>query len=172
MRWSKRGATATSTLQVMTNEVMQGDEWATYSTLGRTTTTYRGMAYSSRGPGSRSAHSTRGSDAPPGRPGEPVTGGRSTGVCGELERGCARCTRPYSSATRPRKREAGTGKRNAVKAARCVWGGADGKGLLAVPRRRPTLLGEGPTEKGCLQYLAGGLLYSEGAATRSRVRSR
>ena len=31
--------------QAMTNEVIQGDEWAAYSTLGRTIATYRGMAY-------------------------------------------------------------------------------------------------------------------------------
>ncbi len=42
-----------------------------------------------------------------------------------------------------------------------VWGGAVGKGLSPVPRRRPTLLGEGPSEKGwTTQHLAGGLLYS------------
>jgi len=32
----------------MTNAAMQGDEWAAYSTLGRTTATYRGMAYGRR----------------------------------------------------------------------------------------------------------------------------
>src|SRR6478752_9955645 len=42
--------------------------------------------------------------------------------------------------------------------------GADGKGLQpGVPRRRPTSLGKGPTEKDSSQeYLAGGLLHSEG----------
>jgi len=67
---------ATSLPQAMTNEVMQGDEWAAYRTLGRTTATYRGMAYSSRGPGSRSPDSSRGSHAPPGRTGK-LSAGRS-----------------------------------------------------------------------------------------------
>jgi hypothetical protein len=41
-----------------------------------------GMAYSSREPGSRSAHSSRGSHVPPGRGGKRRTGRRGTGVCG------------------------------------------------------------------------------------------
>jgi len=52
LRFERRIA-AISTRQTMTNEVMQGDEWVAYSTLGRTTATYRRMAYSSREPGTR-----------------------------------------------------------------------------------------------------------------------
>jgi len=32
----------------MANEVMQGDEWGTYSALGRTTATNHGIAYGAR----------------------------------------------------------------------------------------------------------------------------
>jgi len=83
---------------------------------------------------------------------------------------------------------AGTGKRNATKAARCVWGGADGKGLVTAPRRRPTLLGGGADGKGSqdtspaaystwrrgrrkrvARYLAGGLLYSKGEGTAATL---
>ncbi len=67
---------ATSLPQAMTNAVMQGDEWAAYRTLGRTTATYRGMAYSARRLGSRSPDSSRGSHAPPGRTGK-LSAGRS-----------------------------------------------------------------------------------------------
>jgi len=40
----------------------------------RSLVTEHGMAYSPRGPGSRSRGSSRGSHAPPGRTGEPCTG--------------------------------------------------------------------------------------------------
>jgi hypothetical protein len=38
------------------------------------------MAYGARALRSRSAHSSRGSDDPPGRPGRPAAGRRGTGV--------------------------------------------------------------------------------------------
>jgi hypothetical protein len=44
------------------------------------------MAYGARALGSRSANSTRGSHAPPGRTGEPCTGGSGTG--GRMPRSC------------------------------------------------------------------------------------
>ena len=45
--------------------VKQGDEWGTYLGLGRVMTTYHGIAYSPRGPGRRSRHSSRrGNDRP------------------------------------------------------------------------------------------------------------
>ena len=45
----------------------------------RSLVTEHGMAYSPRGPGSRSRGSSRGSHAPPGRTGEPCTGRSTTG---------------------------------------------------------------------------------------------
>src|SRR4051794_6390660 len=45
---SERGTGATSGQQGLTNEVRQGDEWTAYSTLGRTTATYHGIAYGGR----------------------------------------------------------------------------------------------------------------------------
>ncbi len=71
---SERGAGATSRQQGLTNEVRQGDEWTAYSTLGRTTATYHGMAYGWRHLWSRSPDSSRGSDAPPRNEGKPRAG--------------------------------------------------------------------------------------------------
>src|SRR5918998_1811493 len=55
------------------------DESGRYDELARTTMTYRGMAYSGRPPGPRSAHTSRGGHVPPGRPGTLATGQRGTG---------------------------------------------------------------------------------------------
>ncbi len=66
----------------MINEIIQGHESAAYGMLGRMMVTEHGMAYSPRGPGSRSAHMSRGSRVPPGRSATPTTGQRGTGVCG------------------------------------------------------------------------------------------
>src|SRR6266446_2667187 len=63
----------------MRNERMQGHEWGTYVARVRSFVTEHGMAYGARALGSRSAKSTRGGDVPPGRTGEPCTGGRGTG---------------------------------------------------------------------------------------------
>ena len=63
----------------MPNEGIEGDEWGAYVVLGRFAVTEHGMAYRTRVPGSRSANTTRGSDGPPGRTGEPCTGGSGTG---------------------------------------------------------------------------------------------
>lgn len=70
----------------MPNEGIEGDEWGAYVVLGRFAVTEHGMAYRTRVPGSRSANSTRGSDAPPGRTGKPCTGGSGTG--GRMPRTC------------------------------------------------------------------------------------
>src|SRR6266446_4445104 len=70
----------------MRNERIQGHEWGTYVALVRSFVTEHGMAYGARALGSRSAHSTRGGDVPPGRTGEPCTGGSSTG--GWMPRHC------------------------------------------------------------------------------------
>ncbi len=72
--WSERSTTATFARQAMANEAIQGDEWAAYSTLGRTTATYHGMAYGWRHLWSRSPDSSRGNDAPPRNEGKPRAG--------------------------------------------------------------------------------------------------
>src|SRR4029434_240486 len=63
------------------SEGIEGDEWGAYVVLARFAVTEHGMACRTRVPRSRSANSTRGSDAPPGRTGEPCTGGSGTGGC-------------------------------------------------------------------------------------------
>jgi hypothetical protein len=63
----------------MPREGIQGDEWAAYVTLSRTTGTYHGIAYRARAPGRRRANSSRGSNAPPGSPGKPGAGRSGSG---------------------------------------------------------------------------------------------
>ena len=70
----------------MLSEGIEGDEGGAYVVLGRFAVTEHGMACRTRVPRSRSANSTRGSDAPPGRTGEPCTGGSGTG--GQMPRTC------------------------------------------------------------------------------------
>src|SRR4030095_7287149 len=70
----------------MPNEGIEGDEWGAYVVLARFAVTEHGMACRTRVPGSRSANSTRGRHAPPGRTGEPCTGGSGTG--GRMPRAC------------------------------------------------------------------------------------
>src|SRR5712691_11426979 len=70
----------------MPSEGIEGDEWGACVVLERSSVTEHGMAYRTRVPRSRSANSTRGSDAPPGRTGEPCIGGSGTG--GRMPRQC------------------------------------------------------------------------------------
>jgi group II intron reverse transcriptase/maturase len=63
----------------MSNEGIEGDEWATYVMLGRVSETYRGIPYSGRPPRERSAQSSRGDNVPPGSLGKPGTGRWGTG---------------------------------------------------------------------------------------------
>ena len=70
----------------MPSEGIQGDEWGAYVVLVRFAVTEHGMACRTRVPRSRSAKSTRGNHAPPGRTGEPCTGGSGTG--GQMSRTC------------------------------------------------------------------------------------
>jgi len=133
--------------QAMTNEVIQGDEWAAYRTLGRTTATYRGMAYSSRGPGSRSPDSSRGSHAPPGSGGKPRAGrsgiprrrervssrrqgGGRAGARGIWTGRYARCRPPQPDGGQPQSRAvAAHWKAGCLKSGHVRFGGgADGKG--------------------------------------------
>jgi len=133
--------------QAMTNAVMQGDEWAAYRTLGRTTATYRGMAYGRRRLGSRSPDSSRGSHAPPGSGGKPRAGrsgiprrrervsfrrqgGGRAGARGIWTGRYARCRPPQPDGCQPPSRavaehwKAGCLKSGHVR----FGGGADGKG--------------------------------------------
>jgi hypothetical protein len=59
--------------------VKQGDEWGTYLGLGRVMTTYHGIAYSPRGPGRRSRHSSRRRNDRPRGVGKLHTGQRAAG---------------------------------------------------------------------------------------------
>src|SRR5712692_9755150 len=70
----------------MPSEGIEGHEWGTYVAFGRSFVTEHGMAYGARALGSRSANSTRGRYAPPGRTGEPCPGGSGTG--GWMTRRC------------------------------------------------------------------------------------
>ena len=70
----------------MPSEGIQGDEWGAYVVLARFAVTEHGMACRTRVPRSRSANSTRGSHAPPGRTEEPCTGGSGAG--GRMPRSC------------------------------------------------------------------------------------
>src|SRR3989442_12664649 len=70
----------------MPHEGIAGHEWGTYVALGRSFVTEHGMADRARALRSRSANSTRGRHAPPGRTGEPCTGGSGTG--GRMPRSC------------------------------------------------------------------------------------
>ncbi len=70
----------------MPSEGIEGDEWGAYVVLERSSVTEHGMVSRTRVPRSRSANSTRGSHAPPGRTGEPCTGGSGTG--GRMPRSC------------------------------------------------------------------------------------
>ena len=70
----------------MPSEGIEGDEWGAYVVLARFAVTEHGMACRTRVPRSRSANSTRGGNGPPGRTGEPCTGGSGTG--GRMTRSC------------------------------------------------------------------------------------
>jgi hypothetical protein len=59
--------------------VLKGMNGRPTSRSTRSAVTEHGMAYSPRGPGSRSRGSSRGSHAPPGRTGKPCTGRSTTG---------------------------------------------------------------------------------------------
>src|SRR5438128_3343955 len=63
----------------MRSERIEGHEWGTYVALARSSVTEHGMAYRARARRARSANSTRGGNGPPGRTGEPCTGGSGTG---------------------------------------------------------------------------------------------
>src|SRR5215213_2495277 len=78
---AKRPLREPSTWWTGRNDLPQGGGRGTYDALGRQSSRECRMAYGGRPLGSRSARSTRGGDDPPGRSGEPATGGRGAGVC-------------------------------------------------------------------------------------------
>ena len=85
----------------LASEVKQGDEWGTYIGLGRVMTTYHGIAYSPRGPGRRSRHSSRWSDDQPGRAGKLRTGRRAVGVWVQRTGGLPMAELPTPSDAQP-----------------------------------------------------------------------
>ncbi len=113
----------------MINAIIQGHESAAYGTLGRTMVTEHGMAYSPRGPGSRSAHMSRGGRVPPGRSVTPTTGQRGTGVCSGVAGGGRRDAESRTCGTTP--------------------SASAGRQILesVLPRKGHGAFGEGPTEK-------------------------
>ena len=113
----------------MINEIIQGHESAAYGMLGRMMVTEHGMAYSPRGPGSRSAHMSRGSRVPPGRSATPTTGQRGTGVCGGMAEEVGEMPRAEPATT---------------------LSALAGRQILesVLPRKGHGAFGEGPTEKG------------------------
>src|SRR5262249_5025719 len=70
----------------MLSEGIEGDEWGAYVVLGRFAGTEHGMACRRRVRTARRANSARGSHAPPGRTGEPCTGG--SGIGGRMPSAC------------------------------------------------------------------------------------
>jgi len=68
-----------SSRRTMRSERIQGDERGAYVVLLRFSVTEHGMAYGARALGSRSRHSSRGSDVPPGSAGKPCAGQRAAG---------------------------------------------------------------------------------------------
>ena len=129
----KRPAREPSAGWAVDNEPTEGDGRGTYGTLVRRWLREGGMAYRARAPGPRRCHSSRRSDARPGRAGKPCTGRRAPG--GRQE-GREVVEMPSADL----RDCAPTGEPCAVKAARTVRGGADGKGLATGPRRPPTPL--------------------------------
>jgi hypothetical protein len=75
------------------SEPAQGNEPGAYVALERLAPRECGMTYEARALRSRSARSSRGSSAPPGRSGEPAAGRRSTGVMDESGEGSTRDAR-------------------------------------------------------------------------------
>src|SRR5215831_8426750 len=137
----------------MPSEGIEGDEWGAYVVLARSSVTEHGMACRTRGPRSRSANSTRGSDAPPGRTGEPCTGGSGTG--GRMPRAC--------EGREMRNAAAGLVMRRAM-LARGYW-------RAARDRKTHEQFGEGPLEKYPYRQLAGGLLYRQSGSVGAVIRS-
>ena len=89
-----READAPSQDWTLASVVKQGDEWGTYLGLERVMTTYHGIAYSPRGPGRRSRHSSRRGNDRPRRVGTPHTGQRAAGDSMQQGARYAKCRTP------------------------------------------------------------------------------
>ena len=124
----------------MRSERIEGHEWGTYVALARSSVTEHGMAYRARARGSRSANSTRGGDVPPGRTGEPCTGGSGTG--GRMARRCE-------------VRE----MRSAIAARAIVRGDSEKATGELIDTETVTISSEEGRWKRAERYLAGGLSY-------------
>ena len=126
--------------RTMIHAIIQGHESAAYGTLGRMMVTEHGMAYRPRGPWSRSARSTRGSNDPPRRSGKPTTGERSTGACGGDDERSARCLTPNVSNHHPPVWEVGPWRAGCAETRQpCSGRGRRKRAEQSVPRWRPTL---------------------------------
>src|SRR5712691_3324720 len=110
------------------------------------------MAYGARALGSRSANSTRGRNDPPGRTGEPCTGGSGTG--GWRVRRCE-------------VRE----MRNAEAARALVRGDSEKATGELIDTETVTISSEGGRWKRAEGYLAGGLPYCKHGLGRAVIRS-
>ena len=131
----------------MRSERIEGYEWGTYVALGRFSVTEHGMAYGARALGSRSASSTRGGYVPPGRTGEPCTGGSGTG--GRMARSC--------EVRKMRSAEAG------LAIVRAMLGKATGE---LIDTETVTISSEGGRWKRAEGHLAGGLPYRKSGSKR------
>src|SRR5919199_5620403 len=101
-----------------------------------------GMAYRTRVLRSRSRHSSRGSNAPPGRTRRSSTGQRVAGGV-VLDGGGVRGHEMYKPSLCPNAREQSSGKRHAGKLARVVWEGGDGQGVICTTSPAPYFISEG-----------------------------
>ena len=124
----------------MRSERIEGYAWGPYVALGRSSVTEHGMAYGARALGARSASSTRGGHVPPGRTGEPCTGGSGTG--GRMARSC--------EGREMRSAEAG------LAIVRAMLGQATGE---LIDTETVTISSEGGRWKRAAGHLAGGLPY-------------
>src|SRR5712691_12640667 len=113
----------------------------------RSSVTEHGMAYRARARGSRSANSTRGGHDPPGRTGEPCTGGSGTG--GRMTRSCE--VRVMRSA------EAGQV---------IVRGSSEKATGELIDTETVTISSEGGRWKRAARHLAGGLPYRKSGSKR------
>src|SRR6266581_1297894 len=133
----------------MPSEGIEGDEWGAYVVLERSSVTEHGMVSRTRVPRSRSANSTRGSHVPPGRTGEPCTGGSGTG--GWRARSCE-------------VRE----MRNAVAAWTLVRGYSEKATGELIDTETVTISSEVGRWKRAARHLAGGLPYCLSGVGRAR----
>src|SRR5712691_6041803 len=143
----------TASRKASSNILTIRDEWGAYVVLARSSVTEHGMVSRTRVPRSRSAKSTRGSHAPPGRTGEPCTGG--SGTDGWRARSCE-------------VRE----MRNAVAARTLVRGYLEKATGELIDTETVTISSEEGRWKRAERHLAGGLSYRKSGSKRGGCRKR